>query len=70
MQLTELRSLDLSYNDLSELPETFRITQEQVEEIREQADAGQKVEPVFSVDVLDEGGQAIARVEKLLYIQK
>ena len=49
---------------------TFHIPQERIEEIRNQADKGQKVEPVFSVDVLDAGGQAIARVEKLLYIRK
>ena len=49
---------------------TFHISQERIEEIRNQADKGQKVEPVFSVDVLDAGGQAIARVEKLLYIRK
>jgi acyl-coenzyme A thioesterase PaaI-like protein len=49
---------------------TFHIPQERVEEIRRQADAGQKVEPVFSVDVLDAGGQAVARVEKLLYVRK
>jgi len=49
---------------------TFHIPEEQIEEFREQADLGQKVEPVFTVDVLDAGGQAIARVEKLLYIRK
>jgi len=49
---------------------TFHIPQERVEEIREQVDSDQKVEPVFMVDVLDTGGQAIAHVEKLLYIRK
>lgn len=49
---------------------TFHIPQERVEEIRQQADSGQKVEPVFSVDVLDAGGQAVAHVEKLLYVRK
>jgi len=49
---------------------TFHIPQERVEEIRKQADSGQKVEPVFTVDVLDAGGQAVARVEKLLYVRK
>ena len=48
----------------------FHIPQERVEEIREQADSGQKVEPVFTVDVLDTQGQTVARVEKLLYIRK
>ena len=49
---------------------TFHIPQERVEEIRRQADGGQKVEPVFSVDVVDAGGQAVAHVEKLLYVRK
>jgi acyl-coenzyme A thioesterase PaaI-like protein len=49
---------------------TFHIPQERVEEIRRQADEGQKVEPVFSVDVLDAGAQAVAHVEKLLYVRK
>ena len=49
---------------------TFHILQERIEEIREQADSGQKVEPVFSVDVLDADGQAVAHVEKLLYVRK
>jgi len=49
---------------------TFHIPQERVEEIREQADAGQKVEPVFLVDVLDAQSRAVAHVEKLLYIRK
>jgi hypothetical protein len=31
---------------------------------------GEKIEPTFSVDVLDTQGQAIARVEKLLYVRK
>ena len=49
---------------------TFHIPEEKIEEFREQADKGQKIEPVFTVDVLDSGGHAIARVEKLLYIRK
>jgi acyl-coenzyme A thioesterase PaaI-like protein len=49
---------------------TFHIPQERVDEIRKAADAGQKIEPTFSVDVLDMEVQAIARVEKLLYVRK
>ena len=49
---------------------TFHIPQARVDEIRRQADSGQKIEPVFSVDVLDTQGQAIAHVEKLLYVRK
>jgi len=49
---------------------TFHIPQSRVDEIRQQADAGQKIEPAFTVDVLDAQGQAVARVGKLLYVRK
>lgn len=48
----------------------FSIPDEQVDEIREQADRGEKVEPVFKSRVLDEEGLVVATVEKLLYIRK
>ena len=49
---------------------TFHIPLERVDEIREQADARKKIEPVFTVDVLDEKNRVVARVEKLLYVRK
>jgi acyl-coenzyme A thioesterase PaaI-like protein len=49
---------------------TFHIPQEKVEEIRAQADRGEKVEPTFGVDVVDEQNETVARVEKLLYVRK
>ncbi len=49
---------------------TFHIPQERVDEIRAQANAQYKVEPSFTVDVLNEQGEAVARVEKLLYVRK
>ncbi|MEW6093282.1 MAG: YiiD C-terminal domain-containing protein [Chloroflexota bacterium] len=48
----------------------FHIPQARVDEIRRQADSGQKVEPIFTVDVLDAQGQVVAQVEKLLYVRK
>ena len=48
---------------------TFRIPQERIDEIRAAADRGEKVEPVFKVDILDEQGEVVAEVEKLLYIR-
>jgi hypothetical protein len=48
----------------------FRLTPELVKSIQSKADAGEKVEPVFSVQVLDEVGTLIAEVEKTLYIRK
>lgn len=48
---------------------TFHIPQERVEEIRAAADRGEKVEPVFTVEVLDEQDAVVAEVEKLLYVR-
>ena len=48
----------------------FHIPPERVEEIRQAAQIRSKVEPLFTVEVLDSGGQVVARVEKLLYVRK
>jgi len=49
---------------------TFHIPQERIDEIRAAADAGGKVEPTFEVRVVDEQGQVVAEVEKLLYVRR
>ena len=54
----------------SKVTAIFHVPQARVDEIRAQADSGQKVEPLFTVDVLDAQGQVVARVEKLLYVRK
>ncbi len=48
---------------------TFHIPEERIREIREAADRGEKVEPVFTVEVRDDKGEMIAEVEKLLYVR-
>ncbi|GAB4417357.1 MAG: hotdog fold domain-containing protein [Anaerolineales bacterium] len=48
----------------------FHIPPKRVDEIRAAANACEKVEPLFTVNVLDEAGEAVARVEKLLYVRK
>jgi len=48
---------------------TFHIAPEQIAELRAQADREGKIEPVFSVDVIDEKGEVVAKVEKRLYIR-
>lgn len=48
---------------------TFHIPQERVDEIRAAADRGEKVEPVFTVEILDEQGEVVAEIEKLLYVR-
>jgi len=49
---------------------TFHIPQERVDEIRAAADRGEKIEPAFQVEVIDEQNQVVARVDKLLYVRK
>jgi acyl-coenzyme A thioesterase PaaI-like protein len=49
---------------------TFRVPPERVVEIRAQADAREKVEPVFQAEVVDDAGQVVAQVEKRLWVRK
>jgi len=48
----------------------FHIPQERINEIRLEADRGQKIEPTFAVDVMNTHGEAVAHVEKLLYVRR
>lgn len=48
----------------------FRIPPEEIEAIRVRADAGEKVEPVLTANVVDAGGELVARVQKRLYVRK
>lgn len=48
----------------------FFISEERYEEIRKMADSGETVNPVFSIDVLDDDDNVIATVDKTLYIKK
>ena len=48
----------------------FRLTDAQIDDIREKLKALPKYEPVFRVDVMDETGVVIAELEKLLYVRK
>jgi hypothetical protein len=47
----------------------FRLSDSQIEEIREKLKTLPKYEPVFSVEVKDEAGVVIAEVEKLLHVR-
>jgi len=49
---------------------TFHIPPERIAEIRAAADAQGKIEPTFAVAVLDDAGEVVADVEKLLYVRK
>ena len=48
----------------------FSIPPEEVDEIRRAADAGAKVEPAFTVAIIDERGEVIAEVDKRLSVRK
>ena len=49
---------------------SFRLTEEQVESIRQQLQTQEKVEPTFMVQVKDENGEVVAEVQKLLHVRK
>jgi hypothetical protein len=48
----------------------FRLSDSQIEDIREKLKTLPKYEPEFSVEVKDEAGVVIAEVEKLLHVRK
>ncbi len=48
----------------------FRVTPEEVAAIRAKADAGEKVEPLFTAEVRDETGDVVAAVEKRLWVRR
>lgn len=48
----------------------FHVPLERLDEISRYVDANGRVEPIFKVDVLDDEGQVIATVEKVLYVRR
>jgi hypothetical protein len=48
----------------------FRLTDAQLDDIREKLKTLPKYEPTFTVDIKDEQGTVIAEVEKLLYVKR
>lgn len=48
----------------------FRLEPSQIESIKAQAESGDKVEPRFEIKILDETGEVVAEVEKLLYVRR
>ncbi|MBZ5705841.1 MAG: DUF4442 domain-containing protein [Acidobacteriia bacterium] len=49
---------------------SFRLSDEQIEGIRQRLNTQEKVEPTFVVEVKDETGAVVAEVEKVLYVRK
>ena len=48
----------------------FRLTDAQLNDIREKVEMLPKYEPTFQVDIKDERGEIVAAVEKLLHVRK
>ena len=48
----------------------FRLTDAQLDDIREQLKTLPKYEPTFTVEVKDESGNVVAEVQKVLHIRK
>ena len=48
----------------------FRLTDAQLDEIRQKVETLPKYEPTFSVEIKDDAGVVIAEVEKLLHIRR
>jgi hypothetical protein len=48
----------------------FRISDAQLEDIREQLKTLPKYEPTFTVEVKNEAGEVVAEVEKVLHVRK
>jgi hypothetical protein len=48
----------------------FRISDSQIDDIREKLKTLTKYEPTFTVEVKDESGVVIAEVEKLIYVRR
>ena len=48
----------------------FRLLQSQLDEAAARTQGGAKYCPIFTVDVVDQADQAVARVEKELYIRR
>ena len=49
---------------------SFRVSEQEIREIRQALNSQEKIERTFSVEIKDEFGNVIAQVEKLLHIRK
>ena len=48
----------------------FELTDERVDQIRAATEGGDKMLPEWDVDILDESGELVARVHKVLYVRR
>lgn len=48
----------------------FSLTKEKILEIQSQADTGEKCEPHFLIQILDQQGEVVSEIEKILYVKR
>jgi len=48
----------------------FELTDERVDQIRAATEGGDKILPEWDVDIVDEAGELVARVHKVLYVRR
>jgi acyl-coenzyme A thioesterase PaaI-like protein len=48
----------------------FELTDERVDQIRAATEGGDKILPEWDVDIVDESGELVARVHKVLYVRR
>ena len=48
----------------------FRLSEQQIHEIKQALKTQEKIERVFRVEVMDESGSVIVEVEKLLHVRR
>jgi len=48
----------------------FQLIQEEIDSLRSKADVDPKVEPQFTVNILDETGSVVAEVQRVLHLRR
>ncbi len=48
----------------------FRLSEQQIADVRRQADASPKHEPVFTVEIKDQSGEVVSVVERTLHVRR
>ena len=49
---------------------SFRLTQQEIDDIRQALTTQEKLEPTFTIEIKDDSGTVVAEVQKLLHIKK
>jgi Domain of unknown function (DUF4442) len=49
---------------------SFRLSQQQIDDLRNSLESADKIEPTFSIEIKNEAGEVIAEVQKVLHIRK